>query len=196
MIKQFLLLIFKNASNFKFKNQSQRSQINDIKSNNQNEFDNHNDKIKNFIVEKDYDENEKFVENFHNYQKIKKIIILKMITWIITIQIKKTKCSLISRRQWSWSNRRYFIVDDTNKFFRSTINYIVIFVTIAISIFQKNSNFLSTSKHIVSKISTIFHLQSKLSKKSIKLTNRLYSNFQQIVTNMFDRKFAIDQSKN
>ena len=63
--KQFLQLIFENASNFKFKNQSQRRLTNDTKQNNRNEFDNRDDKIKIFVV----DEKMKSAKDFHNEKK-------------------------------------------------------------------------------------------------------------------------------
>jgi hypothetical protein len=63
--KQFLQLIFENASNFKFKNQSQRRLTNDTKQNNRNEFDNRDDKIKIFVIDEKNNE-KKFVKNFHN----------------------------------------------------------------------------------------------------------------------------------
>ena len=70
--KQFLQLIFENASNSKFKNQSQRRQTNDTKSNNRENVDNRDDKIRIFIVEKDENDEKKFAKNFHNKKKHEK----------------------------------------------------------------------------------------------------------------------------
>ena len=67
--KQFLQLIFENASNFKFKNQSQRRLTNDTKQNNRNEFDNRDNKIRIFIVDENNDEKKKFAKDFHNEKK-------------------------------------------------------------------------------------------------------------------------------
>ena len=64
--KQFLQLIFENASDFKFKNQSQRRLANDTKQNNRNEFDNRDDKIRIFVVDENNSEKEKFAKDFHN----------------------------------------------------------------------------------------------------------------------------------
>ena len=70
-------LTFENASNSKFKSQSQRRQTNDTKSNNREDVDNRDDKIKVFIVEKDENDEKEFAKDFHN-EKNMKIIILRM----------------------------------------------------------------------------------------------------------------------
>ena len=64
--KQFLQLIFENASNFKFKNQSQRRLASDTKQDNRNEFDNRDDKSRAFVVDENNSEKEKIVKDFHN----------------------------------------------------------------------------------------------------------------------------------
>ena len=64
--KQFLQLISENASNSKFKNQSQRRLASDTKQNNRNEFDNRDDKTRAFVVDQNNSEKKKSVKNFHN----------------------------------------------------------------------------------------------------------------------------------
>ena len=62
-------LTFENASNFKLKNQSQRRLASDNASDNRNEFDNRDDKIKTFVVDENNSEEEKFVKDFHNQKQ-------------------------------------------------------------------------------------------------------------------------------
>ena len=64
--RQFLQLIFENASDFKLKNQSQRRLANDTKQDNRDEFDNRDDKIKTFVVDENNSEKKKIVKDFHN----------------------------------------------------------------------------------------------------------------------------------
>ena len=59
-------LTFENASDFKFKNQSQRRLASDNASDNRDEFDNRDDKIRAFVVDQNNNEEEKSVKDFHN----------------------------------------------------------------------------------------------------------------------------------
>ena len=64
--RQSLQLTFENASDFKFKNQSQRRLASDNASDNRDEFDNRDDKIRAFVVDQNNNEEEKSVKDFHN----------------------------------------------------------------------------------------------------------------------------------